>query len=87
MTVCAVLASLSPFSGRVVFRLRRDEADCRSHGRRNDHVHDSRTDSRSDVLRVDEGTSPAAGHVAAGTSGIGFGRVLFCRPNQTSPFD
>ena len=36
------------------------------HGRRNDYVNDSRTDSGSGFLRVDEGTSAAAWHVAAG---------------------
>ena len=51
-------------------RLRRDEADRRSHGRRNDYVHDSRTDSGAGLLRVDEGTGPAAWHVAAGTGGV-----------------
>src|SRR5260370_13273356 len=52
------------------YRLRRDEADCRSHGWRNDYVHDSRTDSGSGFLRVDEGTSSATWHVAAGTGGV-----------------
>src|SRR5581483_1008454 len=50
--------------------LRRDEADCRPHGRRNDYVHDSRADSGPGVLRVDERKGAAAGHVAAGTGGV-----------------
>src|SRR5258708_38410985 len=51
-------------------RLRRDEADCRSHGRRNDYIHDSRIDFGSGFLRADEGTSTATWHVAAGTGGV-----------------
>ena len=35
-------------------------ADCRGH----DYLHDSRTDSGSGVLRIDEGTGTAARHVA-----------------------
>ena len=50
--------------------LRRDEADCRAHGRRNDYLHDSRADFGSRFLRVDEGTSIAEGHVAAEVSGV-----------------
>lgn len=35
-----------------------------------DNVHDSRADFGSGVLRVDEGASPAQGHVAARTRGV-----------------
>ena len=54
--------SCQPYSDSlgVRHRLRCHEADCCSHGGRNDHVHDSRTDSRSGLLRVDEGTGRAA---------------------------
>jgi hypothetical protein len=52
MTVCAVLASVIPIlwaSG-----IGSDEAVYSSRGRRNDYVHDSRTDSGSGVVRIDK---------------------------------
>ena len=66
MTVCAVLASLDSDPMGEWYRLGRDEAHCRADGRRNDYVHDSRADSGSGVLCVDEGTCAAARHIAAG---------------------
>src|SRR5581483_800886 len=58
----------------------------RSHGRGNDYVNDSCTDSGSGFLRVDEGKSTATWDVAAGTRGIteGVFEVVSSRPNNRS---
>jgi hypothetical protein len=68
MTVCAVLASVIPIlwaSG-----IGSDEAVYSSRGRRNDYVHDSRTDSGSGVVRIDKRMRPVQRHVAARTRGV-----------------
>src|SRR6185369_571061 len=65
-------------------RFRRDEVNCCSHDRRNDYVDDSRVDSRSGVLRVDEGTSAAAGHITVEDRGTGVVLTLECRPMEHS---
>jgi hypothetical protein len=43
----------------------------------NDCLHDSRTDSSSGVLRVDEGKGAAARHFEAGAGGVGQDQVRF----------
>jgi len=62
MTVSAVLASLIPilWASGIGSDVMKPIAP---HGRRNDYVHDSRTDFGSGFLRLDEGTSSAHGNV------------------------
>ena len=66
MTVAVVMLSLAPILWESWNRLRRDEANRGANRRRNDHLDDSRPDTRSGVFRDHEGTEPfeKAGRVA-----------------------